>query len=128
MFLKWVGVSPKKIVQLLLLNYAKTQLRQGGGSLLDAAHAASLSGGDRLHDLFVSIEVITPVAFKRGGAGLLIHCGFAETPLEQVIVAATPMGICHMAFALTADLARASLHHCSTAYQQHVLMVSKQVW
>ena len=62
MFLKWAGVSPKKFAQFLSLSHAKTQLRQGG-SVLDAAHAAGLSGGGRLHDLFVSIEAMTPGAY-----------------------------------------------------------------
>ena len=136
MFLKWAGVSPKKFAQFLSLSHAKTQLRQGG-SVLDAAHAADLSGGGRLHDLFVSIEAMTPGAYKRGGAGLLIDYGFAETPFGQVIVASTPIGICHMAFAPTADLARAglyqkfpaaSLHHGSTAYQQQALMIFNRDW
>ncbi len=64
-----------------------------------------------------------PGGYKRGGAGLLIGYAFAETPFGQVIVASTPIGICHMAFALTADLAWASLHHGSTAYQQQASMI-----
>ena len=62
--------------------------------MLDAAHAVGLSGGGRLHDLFVSIEAMTPGGYKRGGAGLLIDYGFSETPFGQVIVASTPMGTC----------------------------------
>lgn len=105
--------------------------------MLDAAHAAGLSGGGRLHDLFVSIEAMTPDAFKRGGAELLINYGFATTLFGQVIVANTPMGICHMAFAPTADLARdrlnqkfpaVSLHHSNTAYPQQALMISNRDW
>ena len=72
LFTRWAGVSPKKFAQFLSLSHAKTQLRQGG-SVLDAAHAAGLSGGGRLHDLFVSIEAMTPGAYKRGGAGLCGH-------------------------------------------------------
>ena len=53
MFLKWSEVSPKKFAQFLSLSHAKTQLRQRG-SVLDAAHAAGLSGGGLLHDLFLA--------------------------------------------------------------------------
>ena len=66
LFTEWAGVSPKKFSQYLTLEHAKTRLRSGA-PLADAAHEAGLSGTGRLHDLFVSIEGVTPGQFQAGG-------------------------------------------------------------
>ena len=92
LFSKWAGVSPKKFIQFLSLDYAKNILRVPGTSVLDAAYDAGFSGAGRLHDLFMSIEGMTP------GAGLRINYNFADSPFGTVIIASTSNGICHMAF------------------------------
>ena len=98
LFSKWAGVSPKKFIQFLSLDYAKNSLRVPGTSVLDAAYGAGFSGAGRLHDLFMSIEGMTPGAFKQQGAGLRINYNFADSPFGTVIIASTSNGICHMAF------------------------------
>ena len=98
LFSKWAGVSPKKFIQFLSLDYAKNSLRVPGTSVLDAAYGAGFSGAGRLHDLFMSIEGMTPGAFKHQGAGLRINYNFADSPFGTVIIASTSNGICHMAF------------------------------
>lgn len=98
LFTDWAGVSPKKFVQYLTVEHAKKVL-SGKASLFDAAHEAGLSGTARLHDLFVNIEGMTPGDYKNGGENLAINFSFAETPFGTVLAAATPKGICHIAFA-----------------------------
>ncbi len=98
-FAEWAGVSPKKFLQYLTLDYAKTMLRQPHTSIEDAAIEAGLSGPSRLHDLFVNIESMTPGEFKNGGKALQINYSFAESPFGNIIVASTTKGICYMAFA-----------------------------
>lgn len=87
------GVSPKKMLQHISVERAKAVLQQQG-SVLDATHEAGLSSGGRLHDLFISLEGMTPGDYKAGGAGLHIAYAFAQTPLGEVLVAATDKGIC----------------------------------
>ena len=41
-------------------------------TVLDTALASGLSGGGRLHDLFLTWEAMSPGDFARGGAGLVI--------------------------------------------------------
>jgi len=136
MFLKWAGVSPKKFMQFLSLSHAKAKLKQGA-SVLDAAYDSGLSGAGRLHDLFVTIDAMTPGVYKRGGVGLVIDYDYATTPFGQVIVASTSVGVCHMAFEPHADTALAALtkkfpnakyHHTSTAFQQQALVLFDQDW
>lgn len=98
MFTRWAGVSPKKFLQFTSVEYAKQLLTGHPATLLDAAIATGLSGTGRLHDLFVSIEGMTPGEFKNGGANLSICYDFALTPFGEVILANTTKGICHLMF------------------------------
>lgn len=99
LFTEWAGVSPKKFLQYISIQHAKEMLVHGNATLADAAHQTGLSGTSRLHDLFVTIEGLTPGEFKNGGSLLTINYSFAETPFGDVLVASTPKGICHLAFA-----------------------------
>ena len=97
LFTEWAGVSPKKFLQYVSIEHAKQVLRKKV-SLLETASEVGLSGTGRLHDLFVSIEGMTPGEFKNGGEQLNINYSFAETPFGNVIIASTPKGICRMTF------------------------------
>ncbi|MEO7309205.1 MAG: methylated-DNA--[protein]-cysteine S-methyltransferase [Chitinophagaceae bacterium] len=97
LFTKWAGVSPKKFLQFISVEYAKNLLQQNL-SLSDASFETGLSGTGRLHDLFIGIEGMTPGEYKNGGEALQIHYSFAETVFGDIIIASTQKGICHLAF------------------------------
>ena len=99
MFTDWAGVSPKKFLQYISVEYAKTILKDKQVTLFDAAFETGLSGTGRLHDLFIKIEGMTPGEFKNGGENLSINYSYAETPFGDILVASTTKGICYMAFA-----------------------------
>jgi AraC family transcriptional regulator of adaptative response/methylated-DNA-[protein]-cysteine methyltransferase len=99
LFREWAGVSPKKFLQYLSIEHAKAMLKEKSTSLSDAAYETGLSGTGRLHDLFTTIEGMTPGEYKNGGETLSINYSFAESPFGDVIVASTSKGICHLAFA-----------------------------
>jgi AraC family transcriptional regulator, regulatory protein of adaptative response / methylated-DNA-[protein]-cysteine methyltransferase len=67
--------------------------------MLEAALGAGLSGGGRLHDLFLTWEAMSPGDYAKGGAGLTIRWGWFESPFGPAIVMATDKGICGMGFA-----------------------------
>ena len=98
MFSDWAGVSPKKFLQYLSIEYAKNILKEKQASLFDAAFETGLSGTSRLHDLFMKIEGMTPGEFKNGGEKLKINYSFSETPFGNVLIASTEKGICYLAF------------------------------
>ncbi len=98
MFTAWAGVSPKTFARYLSLDHARHALRNGGASLFGAALDSGLSGPGRLHDLFVSVEGMTPGDYARSGAGLAIRYGYADSLFGRLFIASTPRGICHMAF------------------------------
>ncbi len=137
LFSAWAGVSPKKFVQYLSLEYAKDLLKTDRATLLDTALDTGLSGPSRLHDLFVQIEGMTPGVFKSGGAGLTINFSFAESPFGTLLVASTPRGVCHMAFVDDEDEALQRLKHRfpNAAYrgrrdrhQQKALSIFQEDW
>src|SRR5580658_4903028 len=98
LFSDWAGVSPKKFLQYISVEHAKEVLKDQQATVYDAAFETGLSGTGRLHDLFVSIEGMTPGEFRNGGAELEINYSFAESPFGEMLVAATLKGICYMAF------------------------------
>lgn len=98
LFSDWAGVSPKKFLQYLSLEYAKELLKDKQVSLFDTAHETGLSSAGRLHDLFVQIEGMTPGEYKNGGADLKINYSYAQSPFGNILVASTLKGICYMAF------------------------------
>lgn len=97
LFSEWAGVSPKKFLQYISVEHAKDLLRKNA-SLADTSFETGLSGTSRLHDLFISIEGMTPGEYKRGGGQLEINYSFAETPFGDIVIASTKKGICHLSF------------------------------
>lgn len=69
-----------------------------GMPTLDTAYEAGLSGQGRLHDLFMTVESMTPGAVKNRGAGLEIIYGFVPTFLGEIMIAKTDRGICWLGF------------------------------
>ncbi|MFD2738274.1 methylated-DNA--[protein]-cysteine S-methyltransferase [Sulfitobacter aestuarii] len=101
LFSRWVGVSPKRYQQYLMLGHAKTLMRDHF-TTLETAHALGLSGSGRLHDLFLRWEAMSPGEFARKGAGLEIFWGRFDSPFGSALVMGTARGICGLA--LTAEV------------------------
>src|SRR5246127_806270 len=137
LFTDWAGISPKKFIQYLSLDYAKDILKNNQATLFDAAFETGLSGTGRLHDLFINIEGMTPAEYKNGGKALAINYSFAESPFGNIIVASTAKGICYMAFADNRDEAfnklleqfpNASYTQVVDVAQQDALHIFKKDW
>jgi AraC family transcriptional regulator of adaptative response/methylated-DNA-[protein]-cysteine methyltransferase len=97
LFTRWAGISPKRFLQALTIEHAKEQLARSA-SMLETALDAGLSGPGRLHDLFVSVEAVTPGEFRTRGAGITIEYGFHETPFGLCLIGVTARGICWLSF------------------------------
>ena len=109
LFKDWVGISPKKYLQFISSNYAKALLKKDRKNLYETAYETGFSGTSRLHDLFITLEGMTPGEFRNGGANLIINYSFAESPFGDLLVASTGKGICHMSFVDNYDKALANL-------------------
>lgn len=98
LFTDWAGTSPKQFLQYTSLQYAKNLLKENHATLFDTAHETGLSNTNRIQDLFIKIEGMTPAEFKNGGSDLSINYSFANSPFDRVLVASTTKGLCHIAF------------------------------
>ncbi|SFS00124.1 methylated-DNA--[protein]-cysteine S-methyltransferase [Yoonia litorea] len=101
LFSTWVGVSPKRYQQYLMLGHAKSLLRERF-TTLETAQEVGLSGSGRLHDLFVRWEAMSPGDYARDGEGLEIFWGWFESQFGPALVMGTDRGICGIAFAAEA--------------------------
>ena len=98
LFTQWAGVSPKRYQQYLALGLARDLLARRH-TTLEAADAAGLSGGGRLHDLFLRWEAMSPGDYARGGEGLTIRHGWFDSPFGPALVMGTDRGLCGIGFA-----------------------------
>lgn len=136
LFKEWAGISPKKFLQYISIQHAK-QLLQNNLSLADTSFEAGLSGTSRLHDLFISIEGMTPGEYKNEGETLHINYSYAETPFGNVLIASTQKGICHISFAddqqeeinkLHLVFSKAIFEQKTDMLQQNALLIFKNDW
>jgi len=103
LFSRWVGVSPKKYLQILTVKRAKYLLNQNS-SLLDVSHSLGLSSGSRLYDHFIKLEAVTPGEHKQRGNGVLIEYAIHSSPFGKIFIAATMRGICKLSFLYGHDI------------------------
>lgn len=99
-----VGISPKRMMQFMNYRRARDFLLEGYPTL-EAAYQAGLSSAGRLHDLFVSCEAATPGMVQRRGAGMTILYGFHPSPIGDILVAQTDVGVCWLGFVVDEDRA-----------------------
>src|SRR5690554_3945861 len=137
LFSEWAGTTPKKFLQYISLEHAKKLLKDQQATLFDTAFETGLSGTGRLHDLFISIEGMTPAEYKNGGKNLSVNYSFAESPFGNIIVASTEKGICFMAFNdnetkalndLKHKFPNAIFHRKSDLIQQNALSIFQNDW
>ena len=97
LFKKWTGISPKRFLQFLTVQNAKRYLDRSA-SVLETSYDVGLSSPGRLHDLFVSVEAVTPGQFKSGGAGIKLEYGFHDTPFGRALIAIAADGLTDIEF------------------------------
>lgn len=136
-FQEWAGTTPKKFLQYISIEHAKSLLVEKQSSLFDTAFETGLSGTSRLHDLFVNIEGMTPAEYKNGGANLYINYSFADSLFGKIIIASTSKGICYIAFydeenkaleTLQDKFPNAKFQLKKDAFQANVLSIFQNNW
>jgi AraC family transcriptional regulator of adaptative response/methylated-DNA-[protein]-cysteine methyltransferase len=96
-FTEWVGISPKRFLQYLTVDYLKEKL-QHTKNLVEAAESVGLSSQSRVYDLFTTLEAVTPQEYKMSGSGIRVEYGFHQTPFGLCLIGVTERGVCWMAF------------------------------
>lgn len=119
LFTEWAGISPKRFLQFLTVDFLKGRLQESK-NLLDAAESAGLSSQSRVYDLFTTLEATTPQEYKQAGAGLPITYGFHRTPFGESLIGLTDRGICWLSFLQDASAQAASLNEMKLHWHNSV--------
>jgi AraC family transcriptional regulator, regulatory protein of adaptative response / methylated-DNA-[protein]-cysteine methyltransferase len=128
-FTAWAGISPKRFLQFLTVDFLKKKLSESR-NLVDAAEQAGLSSQSRVYDLFTTLEAVTPQEYKMKGTGIRIEYGFHETPFGLALIGVTDRGICWLSFLPTdadprLELEKMKAHwHNSIFHHDELLTVS----
>jgi len=109
LFTRWAGISPKRFLQSLTLDYARARL-DATRDVLSLSLDAGLSGPGRLHDLFVTLDAVSPGEAKSGGQGLALRYGVHPTPFGDALIAASARGICKLHFLAVGEDPESLLH------------------
>lgn len=137
LFTEWAGTSPKKFLQYISVEYAKSLLKENQATLFETAYQTGLSSTSRLHDMFIKIEGMTPAEYKSGGNNLSINYSFADSPFGKILVASTTKGICHLAFVeneihafsvLQKQFPNAEFNQSLDSIQQEALYIFNHDW
>jgi AraC family transcriptional regulator, regulatory protein of adaptative response / methylated-DNA-[protein]-cysteine methyltransferase len=99
-FTEWAGISPKRFLQYLTVDFLKKKLQETR-NLNEAAEAAGLSAQSRVYDLFTTLEAVTPLEYKQRGRGIRVEYGIHETPFGQALMGVTERGVCWLSFLST---------------------------
>ncbi len=126
LFREWAGISPKRFLQFLTVDFLKTKLKESK-NLLEVAEAAGLSSQSRVYDLFTRLEAVTPQEYKQSGTGIRIEYGIHETPFGDALIGVTERGVCWLSFINTDEDPKHELEamkahwHNSVFHQNQVL-------
>lgn len=126
LFTEWAGISPKRFLQFLTVDFLKKKLVESK-NLIDAAEIAGLSSQSRIYDLFTTLEAVTPQEYKLHGKGLRIDYGFHETPFGQALIGVTERGICWLSFVSTDEEPRLQLETMKEHWYQSIFHESKDL-
>ncbi|HNP76303.1 MAG: methylated-DNA--[protein]-cysteine S-methyltransferase [Cyclobacteriaceae bacterium] len=124
-FTEWAGISPKRFLQFLTVDYLKARLKESK-NITEAAEAAGLSSQSRVYDLFTTLEAVTPQEYKLSGAGIHIRYGFHETPFGTCLLGITERGICWLSFVTVGDEPKHELDAMKSHWNQSVFHQDQQ--
>ena len=96
-FKRVLGVSPREFAKAQRVAKFKEKVRSPKLSVTDAIYEAGYGSSSRAYE--GAAMGMTPSAMKKGGKGENIRYAVADSPLGPMLVAATPRGLCSIAFA-----------------------------
>ena len=102
-FKRVLGVSPGQFAKAQRLAAFKNRLKPSAKSssphVTEALYDAGFGSSSRLYEDSTATLGMTPSALRYGAPATMIRYALAESPLGRTLVAATPKGICSIAFA-----------------------------
>jgi len=126
LFTEWAGISPKRFLQYLTVDFLKRKL-ETSKNIVEAAETAGLSSQSRVYDLFTTLEAVTPHEYKQHGLGIDVHYGFHETPFGPCLIGVTQRGICWLSFLQFDEEPRHQLEAMKNHWHNSVFREDKQL-
>ena len=126
LFTDWVGISPKRFLQFLTVDFLKEKLQESR-NLVEAAESAGLSSQSRVYDLFTTLEAVTPQEYKLSGQGIAIEYGFHETPFGTCLIGVTDRGICWLSFVPVDGNPKAEMENMKEHWHQSVFRQNQEL-
>lgn len=125
-FTEWAGISPKRFLQFLTVDFLKGKLQESR-NIAEAAEHAGLSSQSRVYDLFTTLEAVTPQEYKEKGAGIRIEYGFHNTPFGVCLIGVTERGICWISFLPADSDHRQAVEEMKMCWHNSVFHESKEL-
>jgi len=97
LFKRATGLSPREYQSARRMRQVKHGLRKGD-NVTTALYDAGFGSPSRLYEKTGQQMGMTPGAYRRGGAGMVIQYAVVPSPLGRLLVAATPRGVCAVRF------------------------------
>ena len=97
LFKRATGMTPAAYARALRRKRAEVAL-DGEGSVTEAVYEAGYSAPSRFYADAGQRLGMTPSAWRKGGAGVVIRWAKVETSLGGMLIAATDKGICRLSF------------------------------
>lgn len=97
-FKRVLGVSPGQFAKAARMESFKTAVRKPKAKVTEAIYEVGYGSSSRLYEQSNAALGMTPRLMREGGAGLVIRYTTAASPLGRMLVAATEMGVCSIAF------------------------------
>jgi len=92
-FRRLTGLTPRQYADALRVERFKRTVRDGG-SVTDALYDAGYGSSSRLYERASDLLGMTPATYGRGGQGMRIGFGLADSPLGRLLLGVTERGIC----------------------------------
>lgn len=125
LFTEWAGISPKRFLQFLTVDFLKEKLKETS-TLIEAAEAAGLSSQSRVYDLFTTLEAVTPQEYKQRG-GITIQYGFTETQFGEALIGISERGVCWLSFIQTDGDPFTSLNEMKTYWSNSIFRENSEL-
>ena len=92
-FTRLMGASPRAYAAARRTDRLKARLREGD-TVTEATYEAGYGSSRAAYEHGVRALGMTPATYRRGGFGVHIRYGTAQTPFGRLLVAATDRGVC----------------------------------
>jgi AraC family transcriptional regulator of adaptative response/methylated-DNA-[protein]-cysteine methyltransferase len=92
-FKRAMSVTPRQYVEACRMGQFKSQVKEGA-PVTSALYEAGFRSSSRLYERTSTQLGMTPVTYRKGGAGMNIAYTIVNSPLGRLLVAATEKGVC----------------------------------